>query len=102
MGTPLARLAVLVVLGFVGVGCAQSPPPVREEKAVDYTARAVKGRTIGSIDRLDPGLDALIPADAQIEVLVENLDWCEGPVWVKAGPVSKKAGLLFGDIPQNT
>lgn len=50
--------------------------------------------TIGQIQRLDPALDQLIPADAKIEVLATDLDWSEGPVWVKEGSY-----LLFSDIP---
>jgi gluconolactonase len=52
--------------------------------------------TIGSIERKDPKLDALIPRDAKIEVLAGGMKWTEGPVW------DKKAGaLLFTDIPNN-
>jgi gluconolactonase len=53
---------------------------------------------VGSrIERLDPALDALVPADAKIEVLAEGLDWAEGPVWRKA-----EGCVLFVDIPKNT
>ncbi len=59
-------------------------------------ALAVEPRTIGSIERLDPSLDALIPADAKMEVIGEGYEWCEGPVWVRKGDF-----LLFSDIPNN-
>jgi gluconolactonase len=52
--------------------------------------------TIGSIDRKDPKLDALIPKDAKIEVLAGGFKWTEGPVWDKKGNA-----LLFTDIPNN-
>lgn len=52
--------------------------------------------TLGSIERLDPALDALLPAGAVIEKLAEGFSWSEGPVWVKAGEA-----LLFSDVPQN-
>ena len=52
--------------------------------------------TIGSIDRKDPKLDALIPKDARIEVLAGGMKWSEGPVWDK-----KASALLFTDIPNN-
>jgi len=49
-----------------------------------------------SVERLDPALDRLIPADAKIEVLAEGFKWSEGPVW------NTKAGeLLFSDVPNN-
>jgi gluconolactonase len=53
--------------------------------------------TIGRIHRLDPALDALVPADARIEVLASGMDWSEGPLWVKEGGY-----LLFSDIPRNS
>ena len=52
--------------------------------------------TLGSIDRKDPKLDALIPKDAKIEVLAGGFKWTEGPVWDK-----KHNALLFTDIPNN-
>ena len=51
---------------------------------------------IGSIERLDPAFDAIIPKDAKIEVLAAGFDWSEGPIWDKA-----ERCLLFSDIPKN-
>jgi gluconolactonase len=53
-------------------------------------------KAIGSIERLDPALDELLPPDAKIEVIGEGFKWCEGPVWVRDGNF-----LLFSDIPNN-
>lgn len=52
---------------------------------------------IGAIERKDPRLDKLIPADAKIEKLAEGFDWSEGPLWISDGQY-----LLFNDIPKNT
>ena len=52
---------------------------------------------LGSVERLDPRLDALIPPDAKIERLAEGFDWSEGPLWVREGSF-----LLFSDVPKNT
>ena len=52
--------------------------------------------TIGSIERLDPRLDAIVPPDAALEVLSEGHDWIEGPVWVPA-----LQSILYSDIPNN-
>mgnify|MGYP005848809357 CR=1 FL=1 len=60
-------------------------------------AQQVKSGQLGSIERLDPALDALIPKDATIELLADGFAWTEGPVWVK-----ESRSLLFSDIPNNT
>ena len=66
------------------------------------TARAEEGGpadlipTLGSIERLDPRFDALVPKDAEIEVLASGFEWAEGPVWVK-----RDGAVLFSDIPRN-
>ena len=66
------------------------------------TARAEEGGpadlipTLGSIERLDPRFDALVPKDALIEVLASGFEWAEGPVWVK-----RDGAVLFSDIPRN-
>ena len=54
-------------------------------------------QSIGSIERLDPAFDALVPRDAKIETLADGFAWTEGPVWRKSGGY-----LLFSDIPNNT
>lgn len=54
-------------------------------------------KTIGSIERLDPKLDELIPKDAVIEVLADGFEWSEGPAWNK-----KEGFLVFSDIPRNS
>ncbi|MFM8378862.1 MAG: SMP-30/gluconolactonase/LRE family protein [Planctomycetia bacterium] len=52
--------------------------------------------TVGSIERLDPRFDALVPRDAVIEVLASGFVWAEGPVWLKG-----EQALLFSDVPRN-
>ena len=59
-------------------------------------ATSVGPPTIGTIERLDPAIDSLIPPDAVIEVLAEGFEWSEGPVWVEDGEY-----VLFSDIPPN-
>jgi gluconolactonase len=57
-----------------------------------------KIETIGNakIDRWDPAMDAIVPADWKIEKLAEGFGWAEGPIWVKNGNY-----LLFTDVPGN-
>jgi gluconolactonase len=60
-------------------------------------AAADEVRTIGSVERLDPRIDHLVPKDALIEVLADGFRWSEGPVWDGAN-----GRVLFSDIPNNT
>jgi gluconolactonase len=55
-----------------------------------------KTEVIGTIERLDPRFDMLVPKDAQLEKIAEGFIWTEGAVWLK----SQKC-LLFSDIPNN-
>jgi len=49
-----------------------------------------------TIQRFDPALDQLVPADAKLErVATGFLKWTEGPVWTREG------SLLFAVIPAN-
>ncbi|HLA72961.1 MAG TPA: SMP-30/gluconolactonase/LRE family protein [Steroidobacteraceae bacterium] len=52
---------------------------------------------LGSIERLDPAFDAIVPPDWRIEKLAEGFRWSEGPVWIASGN-----HLLFTDVPDNT
>lgn len=48
------------------------------------------------VERLDPAIDKLIPADAKVEALASGYKWAEGPVWNK-----ETDELLFSDVPNN-
>jgi gluconolactonase len=63
----------------------------------DEPKRPTGAATFGTIERLDPRFDRLVPRDAAIEKLADGFDWSEGPVWVKRGSY-----LLFSDVPMNT
>jgi gluconolactonase len=52
--------------------------------------------TFGSIERLDPRFDRIIPPGAKLEKLAEGFDWSEGPAWDRKGGY-----LVFSDIPPN-
>ena len=62
------------------------------------TAVALSAQNAGQIIRLDPSLDALIPANAQIEKVADGFGFVEGPVWVHG---SAPGFLIFSDIPAN-
>ena len=50
----------------------------------------------GAVVRLDPGLDAIVTAEAKVERVATGFGFTEGPVWVRKG-----AFLIFSDIPAN-
>ena len=50
----------------------------------------------GQVQRLDPALDKLVSAGAAVEKVLGDLQFAEGPVWVRSGGY-----LLFSDIPAN-
>jgi gluconolactonase len=54
-------------------------------------------KNIGTIERIDPALDAIIQGNPQVEVIAEGFKWSEGPVWIK-----EQNMLLFSDVPTNT
>ena len=49
------------------------------------------------VRRLDARFDALVPANAVLEKIVDSHGWVEGPVWVRDGGY-----LLFSDVVKNT
>jgi gluconolactonase len=48
----------------------------------------------GSIERLDPAFDQIVPATAQVEKLAEGFNWSEGPTWFQES-------VVFSDVPEN-
>ena len=46
------------------------------------------------VERLDPAIDELIPADTKVEKLAEGFLWSEGPTWFEGS-------VLFSDVPDN-
>jgi gluconolactonase len=60
------------------------------------TAMALSTAMAQEIQRLDPALDQLVPANARLEKVAGGFDkWTEGPVWTHQG------SLLFAEIPAN-
>jgi gluconolactonase len=99
--TALAVLALTAPLAAKPPETEKPPPPIAAPPAVPgaVTSHAAPYPVFGTVERLDPALDQLLPADAKLEKLAEGFDWIEGPVWVK----DRKGGyLLFSDIPPNS
>ncbi|MGH9439259.1 MAG: SMP-30/gluconolactonase/LRE family protein, partial [Terriglobia bacterium] len=58
----------------------------------------LEGQGVGKIVRVDPAVNAILPANAHIEKLADDFGFLEGPVWVHS---SNPGYLLFSDIPAN-
>jgi gluconolactonase len=53
-------------------------------------------RTLGSIERIDPSLDAIVDNNAKVEIIAEGFEWSEGPLWLEDQNM-----LIFSDVPKN-
>src|ERR1017187_10939068 len=74
MSSIKSTLALAVPLLIVG--CSTAPPPATAPE---------KPAAIGTIVRLDPAIDELIPKDAQLEKLAGGFTFSEGPIWRPSG-----------------
>ena len=71
---------------ILGAGCSTAPTP---------PAVVEKPAAIGSIVRVDPAFDALVPKDTQIEKIAGGFTFIEGPLWRPEG------ALWFSDVVGN-
>jgi gluconolactonase len=74
---------LLMVFSVLVLGVTKIPAGTRYE-------------TFGQVDRLDPRLDRLLPANAVLERVSTGHDWTEGPLWD-----ARDRSLLFSDVPRN-
>ena len=88
-----SRYLVVTVAATLVVACGASEPAAPVEEAVTPPPDP----DIGEILRVDPRVDALIPADARIEKLADGFNFIEGPVWIR-----DESRLLFSDVRGNT
>jgi len=68
------------------------------DRGVRYRALRQRRRMRRRLRRLDPALDALVSANAKVELVKGGFGFTEGPVWVQRG---REGYLLFTDIPGN-
>jgi gluconolactonase len=80
----MTRILLLAAATLLMVACSTAPPPAAEKPAA-----------VGSIVRLDPAFDALVPQDAQIEKLAGGFTFIEAPLWRPSGV------LWFSDVVGN-
>jgi len=76
-------IAIFTALVLLAVACTAPPAAELETPAA------------GTIQRLDPALDAIVPGGAQIEKLAGGFSFIEGPLWREDGSV------WFSDVVGN-
>ena len=64
---------------------------------IPVEASAVIESRTDAVEKLDDRLDAILDINTSLEVLAEDFEWTEGPLWVP-----EEEHLLFSDIPNNT
>jgi gluconolactonase len=84
----MTKSILIATTAFLMAACSTAPPPAAEKAAAPAAA-------IGSIVRLDPAFDMLVPKDAQIEKLAGGFTFIEGPLWRPSG------ALWFSDVVGN-
>jgi gluconolactonase len=96
---PLQCVALMAVLiqslsvmdaGARAVGDGRGVSTVIASGAPEKTTAALK------VDRLDAGIDLIVPANATMERVATGFTWVEGPIWIPAGY------LLFAEITSNS
>jgi gluconolactonase len=75
----MKNIAALVLLLTLFISCSK-----KEE------------RTLGNVERIDASLDAIVDANAKVEIIAEGFEWSEGPLWLK-----DQNTLIFSDVPKN-
>ncbi len=87
----MRQISWFLVSVIMAVGASFAP-----ESGAQSGGDGVREAGAGSIRRVDPRLDALVPADASIEKLADGFVFIEGPIWVR-----DESRLLFSDVRGN-
>jgi gluconolactonase len=99
LGKPFQLLVLTAIAGVCGSGVRAQKLPPRPNflyGVSDTNSSTAPSTTTPTIERLDPTLDSIVPAQPTLEKVATGFTWTEGPVWVLTGY------LLFADIPSNS
>ena len=80
----MLKTTLVIATALLLAGCSTAPTPPPAAPA-----------SVGTIARLDPAFDTLVPADARIEKLAGDFTFTEGPLWRPSGV------LWFSDVVGN-
>lgn len=87
---------LLILASAVLLASCSKPNSSETPAASSGTPPAGAPQAVGSIARLDPGLDQIVPKDAVIEKIAGGFTFIEGPVWKAQDQV-----LWFSDVVGN-
>jgi gluconolactonase len=82
----LIKSVLIMAIAMITAACSTAPPPAPAPE---------KPASLGTIVRLDPAIDELIPKDAQLEEVADGFTFVEGPIWRPSGV------LWFSDVVGN-
>jgi gluconolactonase len=80
----MLKTTLVIATALFLAGCSSTP-----------TTPPATPASVGTITRLDPALDTLVPKDARIEKLAGGFTFTEGPLWRSSGV------LWFSDVVGN-
>jgi gluconolactonase len=90
MKTNINLTILLLTLSLLST-CKSNPSAQKSEKAESVFVKT------GSVDRLNPLLDSIIPSGELPEIIASGYEWTEGPLWLPEQNI-----LIFSDIPSNS
>jgi gluconolactonase len=93
----MSAIAILSISVLVATAC-KSPGSSNPKSANSEAGSPAEATSaiVPTIERLDPTLDLIVPAQARLEKVATGFTWTEGPVWIQSGY------LMFADIPSNS
>ena len=86
---------VLALAGLITSGCGGHGPATSSAPPPATAASPSPTNAVGTIERLDPALDALVAPGAVIEKVAGGFQFTEGPLW------RPDHTLWFSDVPGN-
>jgi gluconolactonase len=95
-----ARPGQTIQVAVLGINGPISDPPANyvwiRSATLDFFKPSPLPAADLRVDKRDPDLDTIVPADARLERVADGFEFIEGPVWVP------EAYLLFSDPNRNT
>jgi len=92
--TSLWQLGILALFAFGAFFLGARHGAAGADPAQASTAGVLDSSPV-KVDRLDPAIDRIVPAGANLERIATGFTWVEGPVW-------DSGSLFFAEIPSNS